>query len=581
MHMPLTAAQAKAKARSNVWPAVLVFLVALVVRFAAGGTLPLLSDEAWHLLAGHSWIHEGTLRVDQGAYTRAGYYTILVAWFMDAFGETLAVARLPGVIAGAALVLAVFEWLRRQSGLIAGWIGALLVCFHDLSILLSAEVRFYTLHALCLWLTAAIVYQVAEGDSGRRQSVWMLAVAAALSAVALLVQATAGVALAAIVLWAVCDLAYRFRTCLWAAVRSHWILAAVSAVVLLGGAVSIFLHPPAALAGLYAEFRHTAYWAQPRQDWMLFYERYYSETITLLWGLFPPAFAAAFIHRPRAAVYCAFLFIVPTLIMSFGGMKAGRYVFFALPYLFATWGLAADAVSAKAVQSGYQAWDQICNLIVGSRHNQAAEEGRWRRYGFAIAAVVVLAFAVFSQVSYRESAKLIVKSARTALSQPAQILTGPPFEPWAGHRNELMRMIERASIFITAKPTTTLLALRPADVVLTRNLLDDEFTPSESSDESEFVIDRRVGRPVVGTTGSLQAIMDCYQTGIVIVPDAYWRNRAAVTEEVANLLMVTAKLTRMTAPNAPEELLVFEWESAPPSSTAACGELGRKLSLNP
>lgn len=82
MQMPLTAVQPKAKVISSIWPAVMVFLIALAVRLAAGATLPLLRDEAWHLLAGHSWIHEGTLRVDQGAYTRTGYFTVLVAWFM-------------------------------------------------------------------------------------------------------------------------------------------------------------------------------------------------------------------------------------------------------------------------------------------------------------------------------------------------------------------------------------------------------------------------------------------------------------------------------------------------------------------
>ncbi|HEU4827322.1 MAG TPA: hypothetical protein VFS85_12640, partial [Dongiaceae bacterium] len=196
MQMPLTAARPKARVGSAIWPAIVIFLIALAVRLGAGAMLPIVVDETWHLLAGHSWIHEGTLRVDQGAYTRAGYFTVLVAWFMEALGETLAVARLPGVIAGAALVTAVFIWLRRRSGLVAAWTGGLLLCFHDLSILLSAEVRFYTIHALCLWLTAAIIYRVTEGERSQRQPVWMLAIAAGLFAVAFYVQVTAVAALA-------------------------------------------------------------------------------------------------------------------------------------------------------------------------------------------------------------------------------------------------------------------------------------------------------------------------------------------------------------------------------------------------
>jgi 4-amino-4-deoxy-L-arabinose transferase-like glycosyltransferase len=577
MQMPLTATQPKAKARLNVWPAVVVFLIALAVRLVAGAALPLLTDEIWHLLAGHSWIQEGTLRVDQGAYTRAGYFTVLVALFMDAFGETLAVARLPGIIAGAALVAAVFEWLRRRSGMVAAWTGAMLLCFHDLSILLSAEVRFYSLHALCLWLTAAIVYQVTEGDRSQRQPVWMLAIAVALSAVALYVQVTAGVALVALVVWAICDLSYRSGGRLWPLLRSHWILAAAIGAIVLVGAIGMILHPPAALARLYGEYRHSAYWAQPRQDWALFYQYYYSETIALLWGLFPLAFIAALIHRPRAAIFCAFLFVVPMIIMSFGGQKADRYAYFSLPYLFAIWGLAAEAVFPRAVQVGAETCGRVWNLILGPQVRSGVGEQRLRRYSLTIAVILVLAFAAISQVSYRESTKILAKSAIAVLARPAQLLTGPAFEPWASHRSELMRMIERASIFITSKPTTTLLVLGRFDVVLNTN------PPDETMDEGEYAIDPRLGRPVIGTVESLQTIMNCYQTGIVIVPGEYWRNKAAVTEEVSDFLMARAKLTRMTAPKTiapvpPDELLVFEWESDPPSSAAACDELRLKLS---
>jgi hypothetical protein len=573
MQMPLTAARPKARVGSAIWPAIVIFLIALAVRLGAGAMLPIVVDETWHLLAGHSWIHEGTLRVDQGAYTRAGYFTVLVAWFMEALGETLAVARLPGVIAGAALVTAVFIWLRRRSGLVAAWTGGLLLCFHDLSILLSAEVRFYTIHALCLWLTAAIIYRVTEGERSQRQPVWMLAIAAGLFAVAFYVQVTAVAALAAMVCWVVCDLGYRSRARLWPLLRSHWILAAIGVAIILAGAIGILLHPPAALARLLADFRQTAYWAQPLQDWAIFYQQYYSQTITLLWGLFPLAFIAALIHRPRAAIFCAFLFVVPIIIMSFGGMKSGRYVFFALPYLFATWGLAAQAVYPRTVQIGYRTWNRAWELARGPRHGSAAAaEQRLRRYAFATASILVLGFAVVSQVSYRDSAKLVIKSAIAVLSRPGQLLVGPPMEPWASHRNELMRMTERASVFVTSAPSDTMLAIGPFDVILHRS------PPEETLVGGEYAIDPRIGRPTISTVESLQAIVNCYQTGIVIVPGDYWRNKAAVTEDVANYLMATAHLTRFAGPTSPDDdLLVFEWQGQPHVASPQCDEVRSKL----
>jgi hypothetical protein len=582
MSITLIATRPKTKTGSNVWPVVAVFLIALSVRLAAGATLPLFRDEVWHLLAGHSWIHEGTLRVDQGAYTRAGYFTVLVAWFMEAFGETLAVARLPGILCGAGLVTAVFVWLRRKSGTVAAWTGAMLLCFYDLSILLSAEVRFYTLHALSLWLGAAIVYQVTDGNRNQRQPVWMLAVAAALFAVALHVQVTAGVALVALVSWAICDLAYQSKARLWALVRGHWILAAATGLIVLAGAIGMILHPPAALAQLYAEFRFITLF-KPSLNWVFFYQRFFSDTITLLWALFPLAFIAALVHRPRAAIFCAVLLVVPVVIMSFGGMKNGRYVFFALPYLFATWGLAAEAVLPKAMQIGYETWGRAWSLIVRSwPGSMAAGERRLRPYSFATAAILVVAFAMIGQRSYLESTKLLLKSTTTVLSRPAQLLVGPDLEPWASHRKELTGMIERASVFIATMPATTIYELGTFDVILHGIMLDEVIRTSGGSpkeaENTEFTTDPRSGRPMISTLESLQAIMSCYHSGIIIVTGEYWRNRGVVTDEMANFLVATAHLTKFTGPTPDDDLLVLEWQGQLDARSPQCDEIRSKVS---
>jgi hypothetical protein len=400
-----------------------------------------------------------------------------------------------------------------------------------------------------------------------------------LSVVALHVQVTAGVALVALVAWAICDLAYRSRTRLRHLLRGHPILAAVIGIIVLAGAIGVILYSPAPLAGLYADFRHAEDWAQAGADWAFFYHRHYSETITLLWGLFPLAFVAALIHRPRAAIFCAFLLVVPMVIMSFGAQKAGRYVFFALPYLFAIWGLAAEAVFPKAVRVGYKAWGRAWNLIVMSwPGSMATGERRLRRYSFIAAAILVLALAVISQVSYRDAAKLVAKSTVTVLSRPAQLLAGPALEPYESHRSELMSMIERASVFITAEPTTTMLELGPFDVILSR------VFPEMTLDEGEFAIDLRLGRPTITTAESLQAIMNCYQTGIVIVPIEYWRNNGTVTENVlkilgvSNLLMATSHMTRFTvAGSSKDDLLVYEWQGQMHVTSPQCDEVRSKV----
>jgi predicted membrane-bound mannosyltransferase len=112
-------------------------------------------DELYHLLAAEGWLASGEPRIGSGLYGRAFLFTALVGWFMDVLGHSLQVARLPSVVAGTALVLAVFLWTRRLAGPLAGWSAALLLAWSPLAVELSQLARFYALHALALWLACA------------------------------------------------------------------------------------------------------------------------------------------------------------------------------------------------------------------------------------------------------------------------------------------------------------------------------------------------------------------------------------------------------------------------------------------
>ena len=172
------AAQARARdadgydpARLNLWISVAVLLGAsILIRLINLNHLPL-NDELYTVLAARGWLTDGVPRIADGVYDRALLYTITVAQFFRAFGESLLVARLPSLIAGAALVVVVFLWTRMVAGNIAGWVAALFVCFSPLSIQLSQLARFYTIFALSFWLAAIGVYALTEKALSRRAAV--------------------------------------------------------------------------------------------------------------------------------------------------------------------------------------------------------------------------------------------------------------------------------------------------------------------------------------------------------------------------------------------------------------------------
>jgi hypothetical protein len=185
--------------------------------------------------------------------------------------------------------------------------------------------------------------------------------------------------------------------------------------------------------------------------------------------------------------------------------------------------------------------------------------------------MTILSFLLISQVSYRESAKILAHAASSLLSRPKALFMGPPSEPWISHIEELRRMVGGSSIIVASTPSTTLLNLGPFDVILNRNVLD------ESPDDGEYAVDRRVGRPVISTVTSLRDIMSCYSNGLVVVTSDFWRVDSAVSEEVANFLQANTTSTRMTARGAPYDLLTFEWQGKTEGASTVCDGISARL----
>jgi hypothetical protein len=83
------------------WPAaaigeaVLVFVLALLVRLDAATGQPPQPDELYHFYAARSVLADGSFTVFSGIYLRAAEFTRLVAAAMGLFGESLAAARIP------------------------------------------------------------------------------------------------------------------------------------------------------------------------------------------------------------------------------------------------------------------------------------------------------------------------------------------------------------------------------------------------------------------------------------------------------------------------------------------------------
>ena len=149
--------------RRELWASVLLLLLLSVLVRAIGlGRLPV-TDELYTSLAAKGWLHYGEPRIGDGIYPRAQLYTLLLGGWFAVFGESIVSARLPSLVAGTLLVVAVFVWTRSVAGSLAAWIAGLFVALEPLSVQISQFARFYALHALIFWLAAIGVYSLVAG----------------------------------------------------------------------------------------------------------------------------------------------------------------------------------------------------------------------------------------------------------------------------------------------------------------------------------------------------------------------------------------------------------------------------------
>lgn len=491
-------------------------------------------DELYHLLAAQGWIETGTPRIAEGVYDRAFLFTALIGWCLDAFGHNVAVARAPALVFGTVLVVAVFVWTRAVAGSLAAWVAGLLLAFSPIAVELSQLTRFYTLHALLFWLAAICAYHAAGSGVVPRSRLGIGALGMLCALLAVHLQLLSLVGLAGVGLWLAGLLAP--KVWLWLRARGQIGLAVALGAIFLGAAALALAVAAGLDQQLWQRYRGTPLWAQEFQNQAHFYHVRLAQQYPVLWPLTAFAALAALGYRPRAAAFCATVFGVAFLAASFAGMKDDRYLFFALPFLFALWGMAFAAVF-KPLAGGLLA------LIDRARAHAAP----WLpappvRYATLAACLL------FTLSASGAPARLAFDLAKGELPHGP----GRVSPDWAAARVALGPWRERADVVVASNELAALYHLGRADALISGTRL------SEIGDGDEFSRDSRTGVAVISAPTSLRSLVACRADGLVILSERDLAFDWAIRPET--LAAVTATTTPLALPGL-EELLVFQWQT--------------------
>ena len=478
---------------------VLVVLLALAARLAYNEPT-VHHDEFFHMQAARSLLAIGEPRLGEGhkLYTRAELYTWITAGSFRLLGESVFAARLPSILAGALLAGVVYGWFRRRTTPLAAVLGTGLGALSTEGLAFSNFCRFYMLQAL-LMTTAAVVVDTllrrfrAQGPRSMLQptSVALAVLGLAATLVSAKLQMTTFLIAAVLGAWAAAVVVVTLERTRPLGARGAWLLLLLAAAA----PAAWWLAWSGNLARLYANYRMVADWAAAHQDDVGFYLDY-------LWTWYAPLvvatplLAALAVRRfGTTAGFVLWVAVAGLVLHSFGGFKNMRYVFWAMVFLHALWGLGL----AAALELGWAGAARLARRLPGAAWPRAALAG------FVVVAALGLAYGSHRTYSYYLSRGL---------------LTGEP-------RNNPFRHADWQTAHARLRPYAN-----QSDVLLTDTTVKALYY---YGGQPLAPGDRATGRPARFTAhrpGSilflpkLRRAMEDYPTGLIIVEDQYWRRYA-------------------------------------------------------
>lgn len=485
-----------------------------------------LYDELLHFLAAQGLQRSGTLAIADGEYPRAWLYTHLVAKSFTVFGETLVAARIPALISAMGLVLLTAVWVTRKVGLFAGLIAAGFLCLAPATIDLAVFARFYTLHALVITVMGIALYEALDPESGRVRRVTLVALAFALTPLAMHLQESTVVAAGALACGTAAVLMLDHWMWIRGFARRYPLQLAVGGILALAVALVVVNK-----LGLIDQMQQVPLW----NAWAVGRPHYYlmvlASEMPLLWALFPVAIVLAFTVQARLTLFAVVVLVSGLAVHSIAGQKAIRYVYYLFPFFCVIWGCALAAIA------------QFARSIWERRQRQIA--------GYTEFFVLTLMFLVL--VNSREgqsAAKLIGGRVTPEESLGLTNIAEPEWRPIVPILKPVLAEADRS---ITSNAMKSLYYFGNYDYELNASIVPETITGTE------FGIDHRTGKQAIGSAESIKRVLSMSGAAVVVLEDEKMNLEAGVPPDAMAVIEAFCKPIPL-----PADVAVHAWSCLKP-----------------
>jgi len=522
-------------------------IIALAVRLPHLASATPWYDDFYHLLAARHLLVDGTFGIADGEYTRATLFTRMVAESLRLFGDSLAAGRVPALVAGTLWAAAVFAWFRHIGGAVAGWTAGLLFALDPGAVNLSQWVRFYTPHGLAVWIGVVCVYHLVSSPLDRRRGAALGVVGIASFALAMHLQETTVLAIGAAGLWAGAVIVPTLPG--WVSRGPHpgrrRQLVAAAALALVASAAWFVASGRA--AGYWERYTTPFFWMEGTEVDPRWYFWWFAIRYATLWTLFPVAIALAVSRFPRPALFSLVMFAVAFLAVSFGTGQQERYLYFALPFFFGLWGLAAATLLPALFEACKRTVAALGDLGLGTA-----------RRPLVAGALTFLALAFVA--SQNEAPRMAVQ-----MVFPGE--GGRPYRQadWAAVRPQLQPLVDSADVVLSSFLLKPLYYFDRGDYHL--SYTETAEAGFKNGHPVEFSHNGRTGLPAISTPESLAAVMGCFESGLILT-ERFHLNRQHLLPEATTAFILDRT---EEVPLPPDSwVLAFRWRHKAPADASSC-----------
>lgn len=259
----------------------------------------------------------------------------------------------------------------------------------------------------------------------------------------------------------------------------------------------------------------------------------------------------------------AVVFGVAFIGHSIAAWKAERYLYYAMPAFFAIWGLAAEETLPWL-------WRKLEDRV---RSPLGGLPVGLRRGFIAMGFLVAFLFAATGPTAYTTT-RLIYLQGRDW--SPPRGYTGEWYRghpDWVAATPHLASVADSVQVIVGEPDMKLIHYLGDVDYILYAGNLAGKSRGESIEMAPEFTTWPKVGRPLMSRPESVEIIMACYATGLLVAEKHVWGWRWGVPHETAEFIE-----QHMQVVDLPEAsgVLAFRWHSPEPQESAPrCDELRR------